>query len=315
MDLSDPAKPTFAGCFSHVGTGRSGTGYTHDAQIVIYNGPDQDHQGKEIAFSSNETALSIADISDKANPKIISKFDNANFGYVHQGWLSKDHKYFFVNDELNEYNGNDGTQTTLIFDLSDLDDPKIINVYDSGLKTIDHNNYVKGDLLFQSNYSAGLRILSIKDPTNPLEVASFDTYPSGDRAAFVGSWSNYPYFNSGTIIVSSIEEGLYIIKPSPDGNLATGNESVIPENYELNQNYPNPFNPTTRIQYELPREGEIDLTLYNMLGMEVMKLDRGIKPAGVHQISFDGSHLPSGIYFYQLRSGNFVKTRKMSLLK
>jgi choice-of-anchor B domain-containing protein len=315
MDLSDPAKPTFAGCFSHVGTGRSGTGYTHDAQIVIYNGPDQEHQGKEIAFSSNETALSIADISDKANPKIISKFDNANFGYVHQGWLSKDHKYFFVNDELNEYYGNDDTQTTLTFDLSDLDDPKIINVYDSGLKTIDHNNYVKGDLLFQSNYSAGLRILYIKDPANPLEVASFDTYPSGDYASFVGSWSNYPYFNSGTIIVSSIEEGLYIIKPSPGGNLAIGDESISPENYELDQNYPNPFNPMTQIQYELPREGKINLTLYNTLGMEVMKLDRGIKPAGIHQISFDGSHLPSGIYFYQLRSGNFVKTRKMSLLK
>jgi hypothetical protein len=52
-----------------------------------------------------------------------------------------------------------------------------------------------------------------------------------------------------------------------------------------------------------------------MLGMEVMKLDRGIKPAGIHQISFDGSHLPSGIYFYQLRIGSFVKTRKMSLIK
>ena len=116
-------------------------------------------------------------------------------------------------------------------------------------------------------------------------------------------------------MISSMEEVLYIIAPSPGGNLVTGNDSVIPENYELNQYYPNPFNPTTQIQYELPRAGEIDLTLYNMLGMEVMKLDRGIKPAGIHQISFDGSHLPSGIYFYQLRSGNCVKTRKMSLLK
>ena len=146
-------------------------------------------------------------------------------------------------------------------------------------------------------------------------MAYFDTYTAGDIIDYVGSWSNYPYFSSGTIVISSIEEGLYIIKPSPGGNLATGNESVIPENYELNQNYPNPFNPTTQIQYELPRAGEIDLTLYNMLGMEVMKLDRGIKPAGIYQILFDGSHLPSGIYFYQLRSGNFVKTRKMSLLK
>jgi len=315
IDINDPANPTYAGCLGDKTTGRYNDGYIHDGQFVIYKGPDSDYYDQEIAFTCNETALGIADVTDKDNIKIISKFENNDFGYIHQGWLSKDHKYFFVNDELNEYYGNDDTQTTLIFDLSDLDDPKIINVYDSGLNTIDHNNYVKGDLLFQSNYSTGLRVLSIKDPSNPLEVASFDTYPSGDRAAFVGSWGNYPYFSSGTIVISSMEEGLYIIKPSQNGNLATGDESIIPENYELKQNYPNPFNPTTQIQYELPRAGEIDLTLYNTLGMEVMKLDRGIKPAGIHQISFDGSHLPSGIYFYQLRIGSFVKTRKMSLIK
>ncbi|MDP7037235.1 MAG: choice-of-anchor B family protein, partial [Candidatus Marinimicrobia bacterium] len=196
-----------------------------------------------------------------------------------------------------------------------LDDPKIINVYDSGLNTIDHNNYVKGDLLFQSNYSAGLRLLSIKDPTNPLELASFDTYPSGDYASFVGSWGNYPYFNSGTIIVSSMEEGLFILKPSPDGNLATGDESIIPENYELKQNYPNPFNPTTQIQYELPHSGNTTLKLYNTLGVEVMTLTNAFRNAGTHVVPFNGTDLPSGIYFYQLRSGDFIKTRKMSLLK
>ena len=315
IDINDPANPTYAGCLGDKTTGRYNDGYIHDGQFVIYNGPDSDYSGQEIAFTCNETALGIADVTDKSNLKIISKFDNANFGYVHQGWLSKDHKYFFVNDELNEYNGNGETQTTLIFDLSDLDNPRVINVYDSGLNTIDHNNFVKGDLLFQSNYSAGLRILSIKDPTNPLEVASFDTYPSGDMAAFVGSWGNYPYFNSGTIIVSSIEEGLYVLKPSDGGNLATGDELVIPKIFDLKQNYPNPFNPTTQIQYELPLAGEISLTLYNTLGIEVMQLDKGIKSAGIYNISFDGSHLPTGIYFYQLRTGSFVKTRKMSLIK
>jgi hypothetical protein len=71
----------------------------------------------------------------------------------------------------------------------------------------------------------------------------------------------------------------------------------------------------TQIQYELPLAGEIVLTLYNTLGVEIMQLDKGIKSAGIHQISFDGSNLPTGIYFYQLRTGNFVKTKKMSLIK
>ena len=317
MDLSDPINPVFAGCFSHKGTGRSGTGHTHDIQVVIYGGSDSDYVGNEIAFSSNETAISIADVTDKSNPIIISKFEVTNPGkqYIHQGWLSKDQKYFFVVDELNEVNGLDDTQNTLIFDVSDLDNPKLVSMYISSLTTIDHNNYVVDSLLYQSNYSAGLRILNIRDPLHPGEVAFFDTYPAGDIIDFVGSWSNYPFFSSGTIVVSSIEGGLFVLKINDDVNLATEEDLPLPDQFDLRQNYPNPFNPMTQIQYELPRAGEIDLTLYNMLGMEVMKLDRGIKPAGIHQILFDGSHLPSGIYFYQLRSGNFVKTRKMSLLK
>ena len=314
LDLSNPAEPQFAGCFSHDGTGRSGTGYTHDAQIVIYNGPDTDYKGKEIAFSSNETALSIGDVTDKKNVKIISKFDNANFGYVHQGWLTDDHRYFFVNDELNEYRGNDNEQTTVIFDLEDLDNPKILKIYRSGLNTIDHNNYVKGDLLFQSNYSTGLRVLFINDVNNPVEVAHFDTYSAGDKVSFVGSWSNYPYFKSGTIIVSSIEEGLFLLKASGDGNLDISSNQ-IPEKFELKQNYPNPFNPLTQIQYNLTKSMNISLVLYNTLGVEVMKLDSGYRSSGSHIVNMDASDLPTGIYFYQLRAGDFIQTRKMSLIK
>ena len=105
IDLTEPANPEFSGCFAHSGTGRSGTGYTHDIQVVVYDGPDPDYIGKEIAFSSNETALSISDLSDKTKPVIISKYESGEFGYVHQGWLTKDKNYFIVNDELNEYYG------------------------------------------------------------------------------------------------------------------------------------------------------------------------------------------------------------------
>jgi choice-of-anchor B domain-containing protein len=315
IDLNDPANPTFAGCFAHEGTGRSGTGYTHDIQVVVYNGPDEQYKGREIAFSSNETALSIADLTDKLNPKIISKYDGSNFGYVHQGWLTEDHKYFIVNDELNESRGYDDNQTTIIFDVSKLDNPKLLTIYNSGLNTIDHNNYTRGNILFQSNYTAGLRILSIANIINPVEIAFFDTYPSGDRVAFNGSWSNYPYFESGTIVVTSIEEGLYILKINEEVDLAIDDNKTLPDNFDLKQNYPNPFNPITQIQYELPKAGVISLTLYNMLGIEVMQLDNGFKPAGIHRISLNGSHLSSGIYFYQLRTEGYVRTRKMSLIK
>ena len=214
---------------------------------------------------------------------------------------------------MNEYRGTDNEQTTIIFDLEDLDNPKILKIYRSGLKTIDHNNYVKGNLLFQSNYSTGLRVIFINDINNPVEVAYFDTYSAGDKVSFVGSWSNYPYFKSGTILVSSIEEGLFILKATGD-NLTTSNNQ-IPENFELKQNYPNPFNPTTQIQYFLPKSMNISLVLYNTLGVEVMKLDTGYRSSGSHIVNMDASSLPTGIYFYQLRAGDFIQTRKMSLIK
>ena len=315
IDINDPSNPTYSGCLGDESTGRYGDGYVHDGQFVIYRGPDSDYYGKEIAFTSNETALGIADVTDKSNLKIISKFDQLNFGYVHQGWLSEDHRYFFVNDELNEYYGNDKEQTTVIFDVTDLESPKVLTIYKSGLNTIDHNNYVVGSLLYQSNYSTGLRVLNINNVEDPVEVAYFDTYKAGDIPSFVGSWSNYPYFSSGTIVVTSIEEGLYILKASEGGNLGVDEELIIPKQFDLKQNYPNPFNPTTQIQYELPNAGAVSLNVYNMLGEIVVELDSGFKDAGRHKITFDGSMLPSGIYFYQLRSGDFVKTRKMTFMK
>ena len=115
-------------------------------------------------------------------------------------------------------------------------------------------------------------------------------------------------------IVSSIEEGLFLLKASGDGNLNISSNQ-IPEKFELKQNYPNPFNPLTQIQYNLTKSMNISLVLYNTLGVEVMKLDSGYRSSGSHIVNMDASDLPTGIYFYQLRAGDFIQTRKMSLIK
>ena len=195
INVQDPKNPIYAGCLKDTNTGRRGDGYVHDGQFVIYRGPDSDYYGKEIAFTCNETALSIADISDKNNLKIISNYqtDNSGARYIHQGWLSEDHRYFYVNDELNERNGIDTYQNTFIFDVTDLDNPKVAGFYNSDLRTIDHNNYVVDTLMFQSNYSSGLRVLSIADPVNPREIAFFDTYPSGNLSLIHISEPTRPY--------------------------------------------------------------------------------------------------------------------------
>ncbi|MEZ4416676.1 MAG: choice-of-anchor B family protein [Gemmatimonadota bacterium] len=213
IDIRDPRNPMFAGCFSDPLTGNAKTGYSHDAMCTVYHGPDTEHQDKEICFGANETALSIADVTDKANPVALSRASYPNVAYSHQGWISDDHRYFFLDDELDELSGTQDRTRTLVWDIADLDDPVLLTEYKGETAASDHNLYVKGNLMYESNYVAGLRIIDISDPANPREVAHFDTVPWGDDApGFAGSWSNYPYFKSGNIIVSSMREGLFVLR-------------------------------------------------------------------------------------------------------
>jgi choice-of-anchor B domain-containing protein len=213
IDIRTPAEPTFAGCFADPSTGRQKTGYSHDAQCVVYNGPDQDYQGREICLGANETALSIADVTDKDNPVAISMATYPNVGYTHQGWFDEEQRYFYMNDELDEMQGLVERTRTLVWDLADLDDPVLVKEHLGTQPSIDHNLYIKDELMYQSNYMSGLRILDISDRENPVEVAFFDTVPYGDNSpSFGGSWSNYPYFASGTIVVTSGSEGLFVLK-------------------------------------------------------------------------------------------------------
>ena len=213
IDIREPKSPKFAGCFSDAQTGRASTGYSHDAQCVMYSGPDSTYRGREICLGANETALSIADVTDKANPKALSRASYPNVGYSHQGWLTPDHQYYYMNDELDEIAGSVERTRTLIWDVRDLDDPQLVKEFLGNTAATDHNLYIKDNLMYQSHYQAGLRVVDISDPANPVEIGFFDTVPYGTNTpGFGGSWSNYPYFKSGSIIVTSGNEGLFILK-------------------------------------------------------------------------------------------------------
>ena len=212
INIQEPQSPTFAGCFADVETGRASTGYTHDAQCVTYAGPDEEHAGKQICIGANETALSIADVTDPSNTVALSRASYPSVSYAHQGWLTEDHRYYYMNDELDEINGQPRTRT-LVWDVSDLDDPQLVREHFGTQEATDHNLYIRGNIMYQSNYSSGLRVLDVSDPENPVEIGYFDTVPYGDNSAGMGgSWSNYPYFESGVVIVTSRNEGLFVLK-------------------------------------------------------------------------------------------------------
>jgi hypothetical protein len=98
------------------------------------------------------------------------------------------------------------------------------------------------------------------------------------------------------------------------GTSVEGHEGLI-HDYTLHQNYPNPFNPVTQIVFELPKSGRVMLKVYDMLGQEVGTLVDGVQEAGSHRVSFDGSDLSSGLYFYKFEAAGFLKTGKMILIK
>jgi len=86
-------------------------------------------------------------------------------------------------------------------------------------------------------------------------------------------------------------------------------------NFIIKQNYPNPFNPSTKIKYSIPHSENMTLKIYDVLGRQITTLVNEEKPAGNYTIEFDGSSLPSGVYFYQIQAGNFIGTMKMLLVK
>lgn len=89
----------------------------------------------------------------------------------------------------------------------------------------------------------------------------------------------------------------------------------IPSRFQLSQNYPNPFNPTTRIKFALPKESNVTLNIYNLLGQEVETLISKVMSVGYHTVDFNATNLPSGMYVYRIEAGNFVQSKKMLLMK
>ena len=126
--------------------------------------------------------------------------------------------------------------------------------------------------------------------------------------------------NSTLVTTWSAELSLLAIAADSSTTSIEQGSAEVPDEFELSQNYPNPFNPTTLINYQAPTAGHVELKVYNTLGQEIRTLANSIQSIGTHQAAWDGrdSHgnvVPSGVYFYQLKAGSFVKTRKMLFIR
>ena len=222
VDVSDPLNPVLAG-------GYDASGYTHDGFAWTYDGPDPDYAGREIVIACNgrgnseNDMLVIVDVTNKTDCTPIGEYNyngQATIGYFHQGWITKNKKFFLMNDELDEMAlGNNqepyGTRTH-IFNITNLDNVTYEGFYEAESPAIDHNLYTLDQFIYESNYRSGVRVLdAIRVASSVLsEVAFFDLYPENDNAQFSGTWSNYPYLPSGLVLATSMYDGFFIMKPT-----------------------------------------------------------------------------------------------------
>ena len=213
INIQNPLNPLGEG-------GYAGSGYTHDAQVITYNGPDSDYTGREIYVGSNESFVTIVDVTDKNNPQLIADISYTNDSYTHQGWFTEDLTYFILGDEKDEQDFGFNTKT-IVFDFTDLDNPQFDFDYFGSTTAIDHNGYTKGDKYYLANYTAGMTVLDISDLQNQniSELGYFDTYPNSNSADFSGAWNVYPYFESGNIVISNYSGGgFFLVKASGPTN-------------------------------------------------------------------------------------------------
>lgn len=184
--------------------------------------------------SCNEDTVTIVDVTDKTRPVQLSRTSYHGVAYTHQGWLTEDHNTFLFGDELDERSSKIKKTTSYVMRVADLENPVIVGSRSAMTsEAVDHNMYTKFGCVYQSNYKAGLRVLEIGDVANSAdltEAAFFDVYPESDSGGFGGgSWSNYPYFPSGNVVVSSIDRGLFVVKVDVDENSFVSTPSPIDE--------------------------------------------------------------------------------------
>jgi len=206
---TNPAVPARVGTWSDR--------YVHEPSIFTYtSGPAA---GKQIAYCCGglgggytSTGLYVVDVTIKAAPTLLKYVPYNGSWFSHQGWISDDRNWFYVDDELDDRNLGT-TSVTRVFNVSDPANASYVGTFSNGNEAIDHNQYVRGDKIYQSNYRSGLRVFQTTGagtPTAPVEVAHFDTWPEDDETYFNGLWGNYPFFPSGVVIGSDMEKGLFV---------------------------------------------------------------------------------------------------------
>jgi choice-of-anchor B domain-containing protein len=193
--------------------------YMHDSTslLITDNRTTQcanGHNPCEVLVDFNEQSVDLWDVTDKANPAFLSRTIYQNARYTHSGWPTADQQFLIVHDELDEVQVPGLLTSIYTLDIRDLRNPSPTVSYTGTTTTTDHNGYTIGNRYYVSHYKRGLVIFDVTNPLALREVGFFDTltFPAENTSGFNGSWGVYPFLPSGTLLVSNIEGGLFVLR-------------------------------------------------------------------------------------------------------
>jgi len=264
-----------------------------------------DHDFYMMKTNSQGDTLWTRTYGGTGDDKAFSVKETADEGYIAAGYFShsfSDHDLYLVKTDsqgdtlwTRTYGGSDGEGAFSVQET--LDGGYIAGGYTESFGADDDIYLVKtdsqGDTLWTRTYGG-----SLYDVGNSVDQTS-------DGGFIVAGYTDS--FGAGNA-------DFYLVRLGAESSLSPISLS-LPTRYSLHPNYPNPFNLSTRITYDLPTTSPVTLEIFDLLGRRVATLAKGMQPTGTYSILFDGSSLPSGLYFYRLHAGTFIQTQKMILLK
>jgi choice-of-anchor B domain-containing protein len=340
VDVSQPKAPQFAGCFAD-------DGYIHDVQCVIYSGPDSRYAGRELCFASSPASsglsignpnntLTIIDVTDSQQSVEVGKTSYGiavgsgmvQASFAHQGWLTGDQRHFFLNDEGDQLSFGLNTRS-IVIDVSDIEQPFFVDSYFYSTQSIAHNLFIRNRYLFAANYTTGLQVLDVGDLETSgrvddiSRIGYFDTFPDDDHPrprdlrhddaqTFQGAWSNYPFFESGVVLVSDINRGLFVLQPT---NLDVAAEPGPEHRLAIMEIFPSPFRDRLSVGLLLDRDQRVRIEAFDILGRRVASLfDDRLSAGQRHEMTFTLSHLPAGFYVVRAVGEDFVLSQQVSRL-
>jgi choice-of-anchor B domain-containing protein len=211
-NLTNPAQPQL------ITAAPAGTQYMHDSTSLYLTDSrtsqcEPGHNPCQVLVDFNENTVDLWDVTNKNVPVRLSSTTYPSVAFTHSGWPSADQQFLFVHDELEEIERGFNTQLYTM-NLSNLRTPSITTSYQGSGTATDHNGYTKGNFYYVSHYRRGLVVFDVTNPNQLREVAHLDTFlqPAANSAGTDGAWGVYPFLPSGTVVISDISNGLFVMK-------------------------------------------------------------------------------------------------------